>query len=720
MRIFINNADTYVGSALCADLQNILETPTRIYATLKGGEECQVPLPVKRIVSRRDHSNILKAAAQSQLAVFDLHSSDLEEVDFVLRRLKSEPIDQPLVDEDAGEASVSESARDDASAADQFTTPTLPVKLPRMLMLDHSGWRRGIHRCRVVQTGAFESLLELENTGDVSSIIELRGEHYIVSNSGEYVVCSGILYGNGEIAFYDDFRAAWLGQETHRIIGDGDNIIPTIHVRDLARCVKHLSAATEKQPYIVAVDESFTDQKGILTAVVNHLGEKVAIARFNMSFTGAGVPIPSISRDQAVACLDGRQPFLLDLRFRASDFFHQPEFSWWSKEGPVAAIDKLIKEFCTWRNLRPLKLVLIGPPASGKSFYATKVAENYRLAHITLGPIIEGALKRGREVKELIDPENQEDGIEALDVDSLLEKDRFYLAFLEQWEKLQTPRSTPRLPAQLISRAVRYVLEDDNACKFRGWAVMFDLPALIVNDAIRPGWVFLLDSNLESCRRKEVESHGEVTVLDALNGVLDGQMVCREIRVDGVDADDVVDIMAQCIEYDGCPYNYLPSKRDEVESKTIEMEREELRRKEAETRVREEALAKEAAEIEIRRCAEADRLKQVRDNEQQILEKYSRSLRDYLLDNVVPVLREGIIEACEKTPDDAVSFLAESVELTESSSLELSSFCSIFEHLHKESGVPMSKAESIRLIQCALRCIAHEHVYCTRVADPRR
>lgn len=29
---------------------------------------------------------------------------------------------------------------------------------------------------------------------------------------------------------YDDFRAAWLGQETHRIIGDGDNIIPTIHV----------------------------------------------------------------------------------------------------------------------------------------------------------------------------------------------------------------------------------------------------------------------------------------------------------------------------------------------------------------------------------------------------------------------------------------------------------------------------------------------------------
>lgn len=37
-------------------------------------------------------------------------------------------------------------------------------------------------------------------------------------------------------------------------------------------------------------------------------------------------------------------------------------------------------------------------------------------------------------MKELIDPENQEDGIEALDVDSLLEKDRYGKLMTSKWQ----------------------------------------------------------------------------------------------------------------------------------------------------------------------------------------------------------------------------------------------------------------------------------------------
>ncbi|KAF4737840.1 hypothetical protein FOZ63_030427, partial [Perkinsus olseni] len=108
------------------------------------------------------------------------------------------------------------------------------------------------------------------------------------------------------------------------------------------------------------------------------------------------------------------------------------------------------------------------------------------------------------------------------------------------------------------------------------------------------------------------------------------------------------------------PYNYIPSKRTEDESKTIEMEREELRKKQAEDRVREEALAREAAEIEARRSQEAQRLSEVKKDEELVLEKHSRSLRHYLLENVMPTLKEGIVEACEKAPEDAVTFLADS------------------------------------------------------------
>ncbi|KAF4704088.1 hypothetical protein FOZ63_019995, partial [Perkinsus olseni] len=133
---------------------------------------------------------------------------------------------------------------------------------------------------------------------------------------------------------------------------------------------------------------------------------------------------------------------------QASDFLHHPEFTWWSKQGPVAAIDRLIDEFCAWRNLRPLKLVLIGPPASGKTFYAAKLAESYRLVHVTVGPVVQEALARGK-VKAMVDPEAQEGDAEPVDVESLDDRDRFSLNLLDQWEELQGTQPNPRLPAPM-------------------------------------------------------------------------------------------------------------------------------------------------------------------------------------------------------------------------------------------------------------------------------
>jgi len=61
-----------------------------------------------------------------------------------------------------------------------------------------------------------------------------------------HVICAGLLYGNGEAnnVFYEFFRKAWLSLHPELaslpIIGDGLNRIPTIHVLDLARCIKHV------------------------------------------------------------------------------------------------------------------------------------------------------------------------------------------------------------------------------------------------------------------------------------------------------------------------------------------------------------------------------------------------------------------------------------------------------------------------------------------------
>ena len=42
-----------------------------------------------------------------------------------------------------------------------------------------------------------------------------------------------------------------------------------------------------------------------------------------------------------------------------------------------------------------------------------------------------------------------------------------------------------------------------------------------------------------------------------------------------------------------------------------------------------------------------------------MLEKKSQVLRNYLLDSVVPILSQGILEVCQKTPNDPVDYLAE-------------------------------------------------------------
>lgn len=64
-------------------------------------------------------------------------------------------------------------------------------------------------------------------------MLELKKENVKV-----YVICSGITYGQGEDVFYELFKAAWL-QEPKELpyIGEGLNIVPTIHVADLAKFV---------------------------------------------------------------------------------------------------------------------------------------------------------------------------------------------------------------------------------------------------------------------------------------------------------------------------------------------------------------------------------------------------------------------------------------------------------------------------------------------------
>lgn len=56
-----------------------------------------------------------------------------------------------------------------------------------------------------------------------------------------FVIAAGLLYGKGEAILNSHFKQAWL-QEPARlpVVGQGNNLVPTVHVTDLARMVKKI------------------------------------------------------------------------------------------------------------------------------------------------------------------------------------------------------------------------------------------------------------------------------------------------------------------------------------------------------------------------------------------------------------------------------------------------------------------------------------------------
>jgi adenylate kinase len=94
-----------------------------------------------------------------------------------------------------------------------------------------------------------------------------------------YVLCSGMLYGSGERILHDHFKQAWL-QEPRKlpIVGKGDNLVPTIHVIDLARLVNKVVKRRPDSYYIFAVDRTKNPtQKRIVDSISKGMGTNESV-----------------------------------------------------------------------------------------------------------------------------------------------------------------------------------------------------------------------------------------------------------------------------------------------------------------------------------------------------------------------------------------------------------------------------------------------------------
>lgn len=268
------------------------------------------------------------------------------------------------------------------------------------------------------------------------------------------VICSGLPYGHGEAndVFYEFFRRAWLSLHPELaslpVIDDGDNLLPTIHVKDLARFVKHLCETTVvmKKQYFIAVDEcESSTQRQIIQAISTCLGSG------------------NIQNVQLADVIDEEwsEMLTLNLKMRVSDEFRNLSSGWHCKAGITMDTMKLLnEEFNLFRGLFPLKVFIGGPPGSGKTHFTKMLADSYGIPHLSIKEMIAGAMKQ----KDAFGDELR-NRIEALK-DEEVEK-------YEKTRKKKDPdldRSTikVRLPSDLVNRLVKMHVSNP-ACMNKGF-----------------------------------------------------------------------------------------------------------------------------------------------------------------------------------------------------------------------------------------------------------
>ena len=208
-----------------------------------------------------------------------------------------------------------------------------------------------------------------------------------------YVICPGFIYGCGENIFFDYFRECFLGKIDYiPIIGDGENHIPTIHVLDLVQVIKRIIKFKPNINYIYACDRTKNPSfKNIITSISRGIGgiDTKIIKDFNIN----EINLPHYTE------------LNIDVRFKLSSImedeprrqkedledYNERKFPWHCEFGIPENIDKLREEFNIYRDLKPIKILVLGPPYSGKSTIAKKISEKYKISHLTIDKICDWA-----------------------------------------------------------------------------------------------------------------------------------------------------------------------------------------------------------------------------------------------------------------------------------------------------------------------------------------
>ena len=236
-------------------------------------------------------------------------------------------------------------------------------------------------------------------------------------NLNIYIICAGIPYGGCETIFNYYFKSAWLQNPIELpYYGTGENLIPTIHIKDLSRIVKKLMEGKSESPYIFAIDKTKDKTlKNLISSMSINIGsgrtksiEYNKDLIHNLQLTHDDFFIDPVKYEKNKLVMNITRHELQWTRFLGIDVMLKPskfldeEFEWYCKEGIPANSKKLLEEFCSYRKLRPLRIVMNCKNEEYRKLYAEKLSKFYNIPVLNFELMME---KLNQNIEELTEEE---------------------------------------------------------------------------------------------------------------------------------------------------------------------------------------------------------------------------------------------------------------------------------------------------------------------------
>eukprot|EP00741_Cyanophora_paradoxa_P010584 tig00020537_g10230.t1 len=669
MRVFVNNADCYVGGAIGKALS---EAKHEVVGTLQGKRK---PAWLAQEYPNMPGEELKMGLLSAQVIIYDLENNQTDHATFAIQELQSASYDQEKTF--ICLSSVMCWAR----------TPPKEKEDNDGLLTEDDFKNRRPHPL-------YRNHVQVEKL-----VVKAKKANKLKT----YVVCAGIPYGGGEETFHQMFKLAWLcNPRALPCVGDGDNVVPTIYVHDLAAVVgKVIAAPPEEQQYIVAVDDSHHTLRQITMAVSKQLG------------TGE---VRYLSKEEILAQVveTGRVDVLqIDVRIQSGVIQELEGLDWRCRGGLIESLPMIISEFRETRGLTPVKVMVEGPPAAGKSFYAERIAREYRIHHIRVADVIREAMAGSDELAKQLREKAGPDGRARLPEEKVIEAVKRKLlsapcmnqgfvidGYPKSFEHAlllftdEKPKKKKKKPAEgeeapegdapeeeeepepepepepeeegdgeegAKRRKKKKKPEKANLCP--DYVLALEAPEETLKQRVLalPQEAVEGSHNTEEGFTRRLREYRERSDAEKVNNTLLNFFEDRETIIVHADTSVTTDpeaILKMVADKVGPPHNYGPSE-EEVNAKARKREAEEARKHEQARLELHERERLEAEDRARRLATEAARMAEVEAQEREILEVRSYPLRKYLMENVIPTLTKGLIQVCKVRPEDPVDYLAE-------------------------------------------------------------